>query len=1087
MIEMKAGPNAPVTAVGGSAQPTKLTARSQTLEVTSLDVTKDEEELSQFTDVSIMKGAQFKCAHNASMMVTNFNYICYSVKEGSVRVINQQGTTNFKVATAKGANAVDICMGGSGKNLTVPTNLMVVDEATRLTGYRIPREDAEASLTKWQIVFNVVEDVCGAPQRVVACQAHPDYFLTMHSSMCILWSHKRIEAAEHKVMEDFQTYSVAPLLRKAGAGKDIHLPEGYICRDVAFSVDGLHLFVLAQEESDISNLMVFVFKLNSIAKLCSTDEVGKFSKLLGEVGDGSNVLLQKEVAPGGSLSLRVLGDRNSPTSQVLVIGAQERDGNVGIYVHDIDISQSSHVLGQPLQYIKVGYDIHFTHMVVDDHDPITLMVAFNDRSYALALLLTATGWKTNQSLPISHAMRVYAQEPITQVALMRAQSYKTGKNSVFFYKASQNHRPKDGKIQSVVRVGEVMKPEYFEQKTSIMVPLLTDDDKAEPKPTPEFGAAASAAAADDDRPAREPQFYGKPIEKAALPAKAPISSKAPVTKAKAKGISVLTGSSQARRPPPPVGPPPGPPVEAQARLHPAGPPPGLPEPDAEDQFDVDDPPGLPRGQSYPELSPGVAGAEAGKDGGGMRTEADYDFVKQISAFFVKNLDKRRDEMADKLAADLTEMVSSAGGDVDRSVLEAVLTQVRQTRETQASTEKAMLASVRQAADKWTEASAQSYAKVLQKELTQATDGLAANVAQQLAKSRKFSEALASGVQKVGSEVAKEAVESVSPSSSSQDAAKAALVEALQDTVGPVFRKELRTHLEKDLVPVLSGHIAEMMSSLQSNVSQFLDGIAKEQEESMKSAAKAVAAAVSQELQDVDRLVAQRAGAAQGGVSEAQLDELASAVQAEVILPLQTQVAELRAEVQQLQASARQMEQRWREASLASQTGASSDAATPASIKAAEASRASDLERQFQSGQVETAFMTAIQAQRTAKYEDFLGRLCALAGSPEEWLENCQLSNDARMLLMLALAQQLDNSDFDETILGEKLEWISELYIVFKVEEKKGSQELVVWSQQMKSSLQSPTLKSRLSSEASKTLRQISKSMDQVAKLLGRDS
>ena len=91
-----------------------------------------------------------------------------------------------------------------------------------------------------------------------------------------------------------------------------------------------------------------------------------------------------------------------------------------------------------------------------------------------------------------------------------------------------------------------------------------------------------------------------------------------------------------------------------------------------------------------------------------------------------------------------------------------------------------------------------------------SDGFASSLAQQLSQSRKFTEAIARGVQKTGGIGAKQALETLRPAKQLQEIVSGALGDTLQVSLAPVFKQELRTHFEQKLAPLIATRTGEMM-------------------------------------------------------------------------------------------------------------------------------------------------------------------------------------------------------------------------------------------------------------------------------------
>merc|ERR1719506_2962736 len=166
-------------------------------------------------------------------------------------------------------------------------------------------------------------------------------------------------------------------------------------------------------------------------------------------------------------------------------------------------------------------------------------------------------------------------------------------------------------------------------------------------------------------------------------------------------------------------------------------------------------------------------------------------------------------------------------------------------------------------------------------------------------------------------VTKQALESLRPEKKLQETVGSALTEVLRETLGPVFHTELRAHLEEQLCPLIEQRVGEMMSTLRDKMSECLDGIAEQHEQAAKHLGRDLAPVIAKELQDAERLMMQRVGgdrgtnqSNEGGLAEAQVEELATCMQKEVVAPLHQKIRELSAQVQTLGEEAAQLERRW---------------------------------------------------------------------------------------------------------------------------------------------------------------------------------
>jgi len=409
---------------------------------------------------------------------------------------------------------------------------------------------------------------------------------------------------------------------------------------------------------------------------------------------------------------------------------------------------------------------------------------------------------------------------------------------------------------------------------------------------------------------------------------------------------------------------------------------------------------------------------------------------------------------------------------DLKTLDEALAKVREAREMHFGNEEALAASVKKASDGWADSATATVTSVLQKELSRITDGVCTTLAQQLSQSRKFCEALARGVQRSGGSATKQALEALRPPKQFQETVGTAVSEALHESLGPIFRAEMRQHFEQELAPLISTRVSEMMSTFRDRMGECIDGIAAEHERAAQLLGADLGPIVAEELRQAQRSLTQLSyrnepainsgGDGAGQISEAQLDEVLLIVQNEVITPLHASVKELTAQVQSLRAEARQLDSRCSScggafggldaSGLVPTVGEESEVKfacgrtlhpPPSPIDEEEAS-AVELEQLFQDGSVQEAFVKGMHLQHRAKHVDFLGRLCSLVDTPvDEWLHTdnedasqCPLSMPVKMLLMLSLAKQLEITKPGELYLvpedqrASKVEWLKDLWLAF---------------------------------------------------------
>lgn len=478
-------------------------------------------------------------------------------------------------------------------------------------------------------------------------------------------------------------------------------------------------------------------------------------------------------------------------------------------------------------------------------------------------------------------------------------------------------------------------------------------------------------------------------------------------------------------------------------------------------------------------------------------------MKQIAASFVKGLEKRRSEMADKILAEVAEAMQDSGGGasgVSEAMLEQAAARVREAREAQIASDRQISGSVKLAAETWAESSASAVTGVLQKELGKITDGVATNLAQQLSQSRRFCDSLARGVQRSSGAATKQALESLRPPQRMQETMSAALGEALRESLAPVFRTELRTHFEQELAPLIAKRISDMMGSFRDRMGECLSRIAAEHEQAAKRLGRDLAPVVTEELRQVGRILARQEAASQPTASEAlsdtQVEEMARAVQAEVVEPLHARIRDLSAQVSALREEASRLERRCEECRLLTEERAAAGGAgtavgrEEAVERRSEEAQAEELERLFREQRAEEAFVRAMKLQAQARRVDFVGRLCGLVEEPDRWLEGgdapggkSPLSMPVKMLLMLSLGPQLENSGLSDEDRASRVEWINELWLAFDWQDASVASNAAGLCKQLGEVLEKSDKAFPAGSTASKQLRQLRRNVQSTTGIL----
>lgn len=512
------------------------------------------------------------------------------------------------------------------------------------------------------------------------------------------------------------------------------------------------------------------------------------------------------------------------------------------------------------------------------------------------------------------------------------------------------------------------------------------------------------------------------------------------------------------------------------------------------------------GQTVPSLPP------RGRDG--MQTVSDLgkqtpdlkklfhdhsEMMDQLSNDLSRTLEKTAAQQSQRILAEIQEALSAVPmGEAVSKVKEARENCLRQERDTQSI--------VKDCFKFWTEHTNSILGSAIQKELVRISDGVVAILAIQLSQSRKFCDALARGVEKSNAIPSKQVIQALSGGGgkgdpSIQDNLGSFLAEALSETLAPVLRQELRAHFEQELVPLISQHMRTILASVHSNMTKCFEGVAAEQEKTVKQLVKDLTPVIQKQLNQVHHIVAARKtngmanGAAVHNMSDSDLDDLIHTVHSEVIAPLQQRVEELTAQIQKLKEQARRLEQRHQQC-IAQTMGAVDSVSAQASSRRTRAvsldeefeGQASELIKLFNSGQQQEAFVRAMQYQTQVGHEfDFMGVVCDLVPEPYAWLHSgpdggCPLSSQVQMLVMLALARQLTYQSIGVEACDMKMTWMTELWIEYNIEDTTVADHASDLCTQMLNALESPEA---LAQSSHSKIRNLSRQVRKAQEMLRR--
>jgi len=1066
-----------------------------------------EVETMKMTEISKMKGQGLTCERNAKLVTVNARYIAYAMKEGQVRVINQNGKDMYKLTNRTKAPIIALDLFGSNKNST----LFCLDSSGMISVFALEEaggNGAEQRMRRLDLAFGN-----DSPLKIIAHPRDPHFFATLHHSRVAVWNLTKLEispppeeAAPPKIAEGRTGSAVTRVItddseeRSSFASRGafpchsgisissnesskitlktnakIHSSEELIpsssssasparSRDMALSLDGSFLVGLSSENLCVWRLCPEKIgdpqglQLLQLMSLPSSETISPLSQRKLEP---LSVRLIGPILPADSVPG---GDPPLPAVLALGLGGGEEllfysfsSSGVGPLVQSIRFASTS-VADEAKDDLFEG---------ILDTSSTGDILGFGLRKQGLVLTMPlAIGWTGSNGPPFPQLQRHVTKDPIHQLSMMAAKPAQGSSSTLFMYRAHNFVREKDHLSGCNIVVNEV-NPKFIER------PVAPPEDERPPPPpplptvTPETPRTLPVAEGTVEGPQEVPpvpreefllqrellQYFsnssgvpgknGVHEDAHVLPsARAfldfdPTVAAAAVT-AEAADASPLPDSFTC----------------SVASLCEEVKPAVFAEP-ASLIGEVER-----RGVIEPETQ------KANREGG---TSLDWGLMRQLAASFVKSVENKRQQTAEKILAAVAEEVRSGvampqnGAGVtaaDMKTLDEALAKVREAREVHFDNEKTLAANVKKASDGWAVSASVALAGVLQKELSNITDGVCTTLAQQLSQSRKFCEALARGVQRSGGAATKQALEALRPPKQLQETVGTALSEALHESLAPVFRSELRQHFEQELAPLISTRVSEMMSTFKDRMGECLDGIAAEHERAAKRLGADLAPIVAEELRQVQRAMTQLHdrseptinGGAAADFTEASLDEVVRTVQAEVITPLHARVKELTQQVQSLREEARRLDRRCNAcggafAGTSSGTGENCVAdgpppPPPPPIDEEEA-HAAELDQLFRKGSIQDAFIKAMHLQQRAKHTDFIGRLCHRVDIPvDEWLHTdddaskCPLSMPVKMLLMLSLARQLENTQVGEFYRvaddqrASKADWLNDLWLAF---------------------------------------------------------
>eukprot|EP00928_Gymnodinium_smaydae_P062492 TRINITY_DN46347_c0_g1_i1.p1 TRINITY_DN46347_c0_g1~~TRINITY_DN46347_c0_g1_i1.p1 ORF type:complete len:1128 (+),score=308.05 TRINITY_DN46347_c0_g1_i1:93-3386(+) len=1003
------------------------------------------------TEVSKMKGQRLHSDCGGRLVAVNLSWIVYVMKDGQMRLINQNGADMLKAGNSSEAAIADLVLLGAGGSKS-SSAVVALDRGSSVTLLSLDAKQGqthEERLGRAELRFAPEGPL--APRRVLGHPSKTTHFALLHDSCITVWNRSLLGESTSQTTRgqaSFDSFEVDDALLSR-ACCTLQLPpyeSGARLLDAGFSVDGTCMVALTD-----SSILAWSLEEHSgigimRAKLVQRKELNALGSSGAEEFKQLRILSGAAPAQHRPQQRSERDDAGAAAVELLVLAAPQRNELVALELRPRNVDAGPiGALAQRVCLVGRAGAAPLDLLVVDALARDSLTISLQERSGLLVLPL-ALEWNGSREsgLPFPYVQHVYTEYPVGHLATMTGKSMVVDDHALFLYRA-RNFMRDDGKPGVDVAVDELES-------------AVTARERARPAQPPGLAAAAeepSPAQAPVDARLDAENAAGADVEpepeRAAADGDAAPDVLASASAAKGPGKASTAAEASEAVPPDSV-------VEAASR--------------SEDRAGSDmelrsKVPGLislpaskasaPSAPSASSAQPTQSVANAGtpprasdSDDEAGSQPVDWGFVKQIAASYVKGLEKKRAEATELIVKEVTKAAKSGhvqGSDgltaSEVQDLEEALAKLREANEIQAANERALVAAARNSADRWAENAASSMSNLLQKELTRISDGAAGSLVQQLMQSRKFNDALAKGVQKGGGLATKQALEALRPAQL-QEIVGAALGDALREALNPVFKQELRSHFEKDIAPLIAQRLNDMMAGFRKKMGESLDGIAANHEQAAQRLASELAPTLREELQKAQEALARRGAGASGaaaaaagegdatGLTDGQLEHIAATVQAEIVSPLQTRVQELSAQVRSLREEARQLQQRLALGAAdrlppTPNFGAPAAAPSPAEL---EEQQAVAMERQFGEGRFEEAFTTALGQQARARHVDFLGRVCALVPEPlYDWLEGKHLSAKLHGLLMVALSRQLATAG--QEAFHSKVVWVQELLLTFE--------------------------------------------------------
>lgn len=979
---------------------------------------KNTKDVARWQNVTLTTGSA------AKQLAVNSRFITYCLKAGQIRVIHQNGKDKYKLPTSGKERILDLAMQGgnaTSRRTDQPVALYAVDESSRMTMFSMQDASSNDELPKKKIELRFNED---GPRRVIPHSTEFGVFLTAHSDQLVAWSLSALgrcgkpKAAENVgngyIDESIQLVVTDDVRRECCAV--LPLKGGIDCfQDAAFSLNGGFLAVLTAGPDVTVTVVSFSAGKSSAPTFQVIQEVAVCST---EAWSSRSIHFLASPGLDGSEGIK---------SDLLVLGANYTSN---MLLFDFDDSNAKEPLGELLQSIsfsqstKTSQDWCLESSVTGDF--LTVGIRDTCSLYAIPII---PGWRQYKFLPATMVQHLGIDKAATQLAVLSGKSIQAHGRSMFIFHA-QNMSP-----WVDLRVHEVPWKTLMDASDTLVASKASLLEAAASQPS--LSPSKKKTESTDMDVELSQQLPEVPCTRDVPEADHPIKVKdvVPCTRDVPQADHPIRVKDTVEK--------------TEARSSPL-------EPTAEASSDL--------ASASESRADDRAKKKRDEIMAKLSSNMDHELLRQLSNWFTINVDKNQPQSVQKIVTEVNAVRTAASqtGSISVDSMEQAVTKMKDAREAYLAHEKSIQQMMKDAAKGWSEQASSHLNVLVQKKLSEVSDGIVADLVQQLTQSKTFCNALSSGIQKSGNSAVAQALEGIGRQTkgkgkgSAQDTIGVVLEAALDEALTPALETKLQTYMEQSVAPLIGKQIQEATERLRESVTRSLEGLLVEHEKVSQRISNEVTKVLRDELVPLEQAVrrAKETAVAEAGkdivtnssndgrISEAQLDELVSTVQAEVVEPLQSRVRDLTAQVHALKDQVQIFEQ-VHQGNGTSEAAAHAGNSRPAGMDNADAQKyeaqAQELKKLYSSGNTKEAFVRAMQYQNQAGNNfDFMARICRVAGTPEQWLKTVDLEPQLHMFLLIVLAQQLAAGGLGATgeAREEKITWMTELWIEFNIDDER---------------------------------------------------